>query len=293
MNVYKGIDVSKWQGEINWSKVKNDGIDFAMLRATFGSKKGQVDTFFEKNYKGAKEVGISVGAYHYSYAVTVEEAKREADHCYSVLKGKKFEYPIAFDMEEGVQAKLGKEKISQIVKAFCEKMENYGYYVCIYSNLYWLNNFFTNEILKKYDVWLAQWTKKPTFKKPYGIWQKSSTGRVDGVNGNVDLDESYKNYPAIMKFNGLNGYGAQEPVEPAKRGFRAGQKVILKNSKLYSSCVTKKVSNYLTGTYYIYDGVYFEGRYRVTDSLSNVERKPMSKYVTGFVDRYDMEKADV
>ena len=293
MSAYKGIDVSRWQGEINWSKVKNQGIDFVMIRAAFGSKQGQVDTFFERNYAGAKGVGISVGAYHYSYAVTVQEAIKEAEHCYSVLKGKKFEYPIAFDMEESVQANLGKEKISQIAKAFCEKMESYGYYVCIYSNLFWLNNYFTNEVLSRYDVWLAQWTTRPTYKRPYGIWQKSSKGHIDGIYGEVDLDESYKNYPAIMKYNGLNGYGANESVTPAKRGFKAGQKVILKNSKLYSSCVTKRVSNYLTGTYYIYDGIYFEGKYRITNSLANVERKPMSKYVTGFVDRYDMEKADV
>ena len=287
MTAYKGIDVSKWQGEINWSKVKNAGIQFAMIRATFGWGEYK-DKCFEYNYKNAKEVGIAVGAYHYSYATTPEEAIKEADWCYSVIKGKKFEYPIAYDMEENKIASLGKEKVSAIAKAFCERMESYGYYVCIYANLYWLNNFFTDEIFQKYDIWLAQWTDKPTFKKPYGIWQKSSKGKVDGIDTNVDLNESYKNYPSIMKYNGLNGYGKEIAVEPSKRGFNAGQKVVLKNAKLYSSAYTDRVSNYISGTYYIYDGIYFEGRYRITNSLKNVERKPMSKYVTGFVDRYDM-----
>ena len=91
-----------------------------------------------------------------------------------------------------------------------------------------------------------------------------------------------------MKYNGLNGYGKEASVEPAKRGFNAGQKVVLKNARLYSSAYTDRVSNYISGTYYIYDGIYFEGRYRVTNSSANVERKPISKYVTGFVDRCDM-----
>lgn len=288
MSVYKGIDVSKWQGEINWSRVKNAGIQFVMMRSSFGWGEGQKDKFFEVNYAGAKKVGISVGAYHYSYATTTEEAVKEAELCYSIIKGKKFEYPIAYDMEENRVSALGKEKVSEIAKAFCEKMESYGYYVCIYANKYWLDNYFTDKIFEKYDIWLAQWSEKPTFEKAYGIWQKSSKGKVDGIETNVDLDESYKNYPSIMKYNGLNGYGSAEETEPAKKGFNAGQKVVLKNAKLYSSATSEIVANHLSGTYYIYDGIYFEGRYRVTNSLSNVERKPMSKYVTGYVDRDDM-----
>ncbi len=288
MSVYKGIDVSKWQGEINWSLVKNAGIQFAMIRSSFGWSAGQKDKFFETNYKGAKKVGIHVGAYHYAYATSVDEAIKEAEHCHSILKGKKFEYPIAYDMEENRISALGKEKVSAIAKAFCEKMESYGYYVCIYANKYWLDNYFTDEIFKKYDIWLAQWTEKPTFERAYGIWQKTSKGRVNGIETNVDLDESYKNYASIMKYNGLNGYGKEIESEPAKRGFNAGQKVVLKDAKLYTSAYSKNVVSHISGTYYIYDGIYFEGRYRVTNSLKNVERKPIGKYVTGFVDRDDM-----
>lgn len=288
MTVYKGIDVSRWQSNIDWSKVKNSGIHFAMLRATFGWGDSKPDASFESNYEQAKKVGISVGAYHYAYATTVEEAIKEAEHCYKTIKGKKFEYPIAYDLEEARIEKLGREKISAIAKAFCDKMESYGYYVCIYANLHWLNNYFTDEIFENYDIWLAQWNDKPTFNRPYGMWQKSSKGVVDGIKGNVDIDESYKNYPSIMKYNGLNGYGANVSVEPPKRGFNAGQKVMLKNAKLYSAASSKTVAGRLNGEYFIYDGIYFGGRYRVTNSIKNVERKPIGKYVTGFVDREEM-----
>lgn len=288
MESYRGIDVSKWQGEINWSKVKNDGINFAMIRSSFGGTNGQRDLKFEYNYENAKDVGVNVGAYHFAYATTPKEAVKEAEYCLSVIKGKKFEYPIAYDLEDSKIQKLGKAKISEIANAFCETMEKNGYYAAIYSNLYWFNNYFTDEIFKKYDIWLAQWNDKPTFQRPYGIWQKSSKGKVDGISTFVDLDESYKNYPSIMKYNGLNGYGKEEETPKPPKGYKAGQKVVLKNAKLYASAYTERVSNTISGTYYIYDGIYLDGRYRVTNSLKNVERVPIAKYVTGFVERKDL-----
>lgn len=288
--VYKGIDVSKWQNEIDWLRVKNSGIQFAMIRASYGWGDSLVDGCFKVNYERAKRVGIAVGAYHYSYAMTPEEAVKEAEHCYNVIKGKTFEYPIAFDMEESRVASLGREKVSAIAKAFCEKMESYGYYVCIYANLNWLTNYFTDEIFKHYDIWLAQWNDKPTFTKPYGIWQKTSKGRVDGIVGNVDLDESYKNYPSIMKYNGLNGFEKKKPVKPTRPNvsFRAGQKVTLKNASLYSSATSEKVVKRLSGEYFVYDGICINGRYRVTNSVVNVKRRPIGKYVTGFVRRDEL-----
>lgn len=290
MTVYKGIDVSKWQGEVDWTRVKNSGIKFAMLRASYGWDKNGRDVCFNANYERAKRVGVSVGAYHFAYAQTPEQAAAEAEHCREVLRGKKLEYPVAYDLEDARIERLGKEKISAIAKAFCERMESYGYYVCIYANLNWLNNYFTEEIFEKYDIWLAQWNEKPTFERPYGIWQRTSKGTVDGIIGNVDLDECYKNYPSIMKYNGLNGYGGEEPVQPPKRGYKAGEKVILKNAELYSSAFTDRAAGKVTGTYYIYDGIYLEGRYRITNSMKNVERKPISKYVTGFVERDDLRR---
>lgn len=205
--MFKGIDVSTFQKDIDWKRVQSDGIQFAMLRSSFGWSGNQIDAYFETNYQKAKEIGMPIGAYHYSYADTVEEAIKEADYCYSVIKGKQFEYPIAFDMEEVDAAKSGKDNVSAIAKAFCKRMESYGYYVCIYANLYWFNNYFTDDVLKKYDVWLAQWSPKYTLTKvPVGIWQYTSSGNVSGISGRTDMNIAYKDYPSIIKNAGLNGF---------------------------------------------------------------------------------------
>lgn len=299
MSVYKGIDVSKWQGRINWPLVKSDGVQFAMIRSSFGWGKDNKDVFFETNYENAKKVGIPVGAYHYSYARTVAEAEKEADLCYSIIKGKTFEYPIAFDMEESNVASLGKERVSQIAKAFCDRMENYGYYVSIYANKHWLENYFTDEIFNNYDIWLAQWGNKPTFQKTYGMWQKSAKGRVEGIQGYVDLNEAYKHYPSIMKYNGLNGFEKKESEKdssvpkpapkPTPKDFSAGDKVTLKNAKLFVNSTASTEVKTIDGEYYIYDGKVLNGRLRITNSQSRVGKKPIDDNVTGYVKKEDLE----
>ncbi len=295
MSVYKGIDVSKWQGRIDWPLVINDGIQFAMIRSTFGWGQGSKDILFETNYENARRVGMPVGAYHYSYARTPEEAVKEAEFCYSVIKEKKFEYPIAYDMEEPGVANLGKEKISAIAKAFCEKMQSYGYYVCIYANKHWLDNYFADEVFEKYDIWLAQWTNKPTFDRTYGIWQKSSKGRVDGIKGYVDLNEAYKHYPSIMKFNGLNGYKKTEnkpykpQPKPKEQMYKAGDRIKLNKMKLYASATMNSEANIISGEYYIYDGKIINNRIRITNSKENVNRRPMGSFVTGYIKVNDKE----
>ena len=295
MEKYSGIDVSKWQGRIDWSLVKNDGVQFAMIRSTFGWGKGSEDFLFETNYEKAKKVDMPVGVYHYSYARTPEEAVKEADFCYSVIKGKKFEYPVAYDMEESGVASLGKERVSAIAKAFCERMQSYGYYVCIYANKHWLENYFTDEIFEKYDIWLAQWTTRPDFNRVYGMWQKSSKGRVAGINGYVDLNEAYKNYPSIMKYNGLNGYEKTQikpqkhDKKPEKKVYKAGEVITLKEEKLYASATLTKESKIISGDYYVYDGKFFNGRIRITNLRGNVGRKPIGNFVTGYIKVSDTE----
>lgn len=290
---YTGIDVSKWQGRINWNLVKSDGVQFAMIRSSFGWGKDNVDVLFDTNYDEATKAGIPLGAYHYSYARTPAEAIKEAEHCYSVIKGKTFSYPIAYDMEESGVAALGKEKISEIAKAFCERMESYGYYVCIYSNKHWFDNYFTDEIFEKYDIWLAQWSNKPTLERPYGMWQKSSKGRVEGINGYVDLNEAYKHYPSIMKINELNGYKKsqlkpeteKEKPTPALREPIVGLEVGLDKAKLYASSTSKKEVNIISGKYFLYDGKVINGRLRITNSKENVNRKPIAEFVTGYINK--------
>ena len=295
MGKYSGIDVSKWQGRIDWSLVKNDGVQFAMIRSTFGWGQGSEDFLFKTNYENAKKVDMPVGVYHYSYARTPEEAVKEADFCHSVIKGRKFEYPVAYDMEESGVASLGKERVSAIAKAFCERMQSYGYYVCIYANKHWLENYFTDEIFDKYDIWLAQWTTRPDFNRLYGMWQKSSKGRVEGINGYVDLNEAYKHYPSIMKNNGLNGYEKpqKKPYKPEKKPvakvYKAGDVLTLKNEKLYASATMTTESKTISGEYFVYDGKIINDRIRITNSQGNVNRKPIGNFVTGYIRVSDTE----
>lgn len=202
----KGIDVSKWNGNINWEKVRNSGINFAIIREGYGKKDpNQVDKKFKDNINGAKSVGIGAGVYHYSYADSVEDAVNEAQFCLENIKGLKLEYPIVFDIEDKEQLKLNNRQRTDIVKAFCGEIEKNGYYAMFYCNLNWLNNYlYKDELLSKYDLWLAQWSVNvPSVS--CGIWQKSDNGCIDGINGNVDLDMAYKNYPEIIKNKGLNG----------------------------------------------------------------------------------------
>lgn len=200
---YKGIDVSTWQGNIDWNKVKADKIEFAIVRGGYGTS-GK-DGKFEQNYKNAKAAGVPIGVYHYSYAKTIQESKKEANFCISYLEGKKFEYPIAFDIEDESQLNLSSDKLTSVVKAFCSEVQKAGYYVCIYSNLHWLKNRLNMSDLN-YDIWLAQWTSKPTYGGSIGIWQYTDKGKVKGINGNVDMDIAYKDYLKIIKSAGLNGY---------------------------------------------------------------------------------------
>ena len=204
----KGIDVSTWQGYIDWKKVKADGIEFAMLRSSFGKEniEKQTDNKFHQNYKNAKAAGVPVGAYHYSYATTVEDAKKEADFFLSIIKGYQFEYPVAFDIEDASQMNLGKTRITDIIMEFCERVQAAGYYVSVYTNLDWIKNRIDMNRVKVFDIWLAQWNDKPTYTGNFGMWQYTSKGVVSGIAGNVDMDIAYLDYPEIIKGAGLNGY---------------------------------------------------------------------------------------
>ena len=203
----RGIDVSKWNGNINWEKVKNAGISFAIVREGYGKKDPkQIDKKFKDNINGAKSVGIHTGVYHYSYADSIEDAVNEAHFCLENIQGLRLEYPIVFDIEDKEQLKLNNRQRTDIVKAFCSEIERAGYYAAFYCNLNWLNNYLIrDELLPKYDLWLAEWNKdKPSCS--CGLWQYSSVGKVDGINGNVDLNVAYKDYANIMKNKGLNGF---------------------------------------------------------------------------------------
>ena len=232
----KIIDVSTWQDNIDWSKVKADGVQGAIIRAGFGKVASQKDKKFERNYTNAKAVGMPIGAYWYSYATSVADAKKEAEVCLSILKGKQFEYPIYYDLEDSSMTGCGKSVLTQIATTFCEALENAGYYVGIYSNPNWLKNYLDYNTVKKYTLWLAQWgVSEPSYE--CGLWQYSSSGSVSGISGRVDMNWGYQDFPTTIKNGKFNGFGeASKPVQPVKpskpatsNGFKVGDTVRVKS----------------------------------------------------------------
>ena len=204
----KMIDVSTWQGNINWNAVKSSGVKAAIIRAGFGSHMSQKDKKFDQNYTNAKAAGMPIGAYWYSYATSVSDAKSEAATCIEVLKGKQFEYPIYYDLEDPSMTKCGKTVLTQIAVAFCEALEAAGYFVGIYANPNWLKNFLNYGTVKKYTLWLAHWgVSEPGY--PCDVWQYSSSGSVSGISGRVDLDWGYRDFATTIKDGGFNGFSKE------------------------------------------------------------------------------------
>lgn len=186
----KCIDVSEWQGTIDWKKVKAAGYGYAILRAGFGRSASQKDKEFDKYYKNAKAAGVKLGAYWYSYAVDKADAVKEAKACLEVLRGKTFEMPVFFDMEENSMTKLGKSTLTEMAKVFCEEIKKGGFRPGVYSNPNWFTNYLNYTQLRAlYPIWLAQYYKEAQFD--CDVWQYSSTGAVNGVSGNVDLNIIY------------------------------------------------------------------------------------------------------
>lgn len=203
----KGIDVSYWQGIIDWAKVKAAGISFAIIKAGGSDDGFYTDSKWETNYKGAKANGIAVGAYYFvgPKCVNAAAGKADAERFIQLLKGKQFEYPVFMDNEaQPISAKTG---ITEASIAFCETMEAAGYFVGIYGSTYsGFRDRMDDSKLTAYTHWVAQYASKCTYSGKYGIWQYSSKGRVNGISGNVDMDLSYVDYPSAIKGGGFNGY---------------------------------------------------------------------------------------
>ena len=203
----KGIDVSRYQKEIDWQKVKDSGVQFAIIRAGYGRELNQVDPFFEKNYAACKAVGLPVGAYWFSYATDPYGALKEAHTCLKVIKGKSFEYPVWFDQEYEIKGikDLTDQQRTDLVRVFCAELEEQGYYTGLYCSRDWLQNWVIPDQLKALDIWVAAYGKTPgNVPLPYGVWQYSDEGEIPGIPEPVDLDIAYKDYPAIIRRAGLN-----------------------------------------------------------------------------------------
>ena len=215
-----GIDISTYQNRINLEDAKKDGVKFAIIRGSFTGTNGNYakDDRFEQHYNNCKDLGINVGAYHYSLATNYEEGKNEAMFLYeNCLKGKTFEYPIYIDIESNIKG----ANYNEAARGFCDYIESVGGYAGIYCNLNTANNLLKyNELSKDFDFWLAYWgTEIPNRNKygNYGMWQFG--GDTNLIRSNIigglicDQDYAYKNYPEIMIDKKLNNFTEKDEIE--------------------------------------------------------------------------------
>ena len=205
--VIKGIDISKWNGDIDWDQVKATGrAQFAMIRASYGYE--DTDYKLDEYVQGCESHDIPYGFYHYTYAKNVSEARKEAAYFLNVIAPYKPSYPIVLDIEEDMYKQMDKQEVTDIVITFVEACEEAGYYTMIYS----FAKFFESEVymdqLADYDIWVACWGDDSklaeNYSYHYGIWQYSETGTMEGIPEDVDLDYAYKDYPALIRKFGLN-----------------------------------------------------------------------------------------
>lgn len=208
-----GIDVSKWNGKnFDFKKAKSEGVEFVIIRGAYSNRK---DVLFDSYYNACKTLNMPIGVFLYSMAKNVTEARTEADNLINnVLKNKKFEYPIYIDVEDKTQAALGKNKLTEIIIAFCDTLEKAGYYVGIYSGYNYLKNNTNVSKLNKYDKWISQWANKCTSPIAYQMWQfggetnKIRSTKIAGVV--TDQSYCYVDYPKIIKNKGLNNLNVKE-----------------------------------------------------------------------------------
>ncbi len=194
-----GIDVSKWNGEIDWDKVKNAGVEFAIIRAGYrGSVTGTLveDPYYETNIKGAIASGVQVGVYFFTQAVNEVEAVEEASAVLELVEQYKLDYPIFIDTEgaggNGRADGLDVDTRTLVCDAFCRTIENAGYEAGVYASRNWYNNMLKADKLDNYNIWLAEYRSVPLYQGYYMMWQYTSKGSVDGIEGNVDLNIAYE-----------------------------------------------------------------------------------------------------
>lgn len=258
-----GIDVSHWQGLIDWELVSKDNIEFCIIRVGAGTKR---DTKFSFNIKNALSAGLNCGIYIYSKATSTLQAQAEADFVLRSIKPYNITYPVYYDIEDDCHLKLTKKERTSIIKAFCDKIADSHYIPGVYASASWFRTMFDLNGLKKYEKWVASWnSNSPNYDGAYGMWQYSNLGTIQGIQTAVDLNYCYKEY------------------ETYPQNLKKGRSVVLTKVPLYSSATTKHVSSYVNGTYYIYDGILRNNRLRITNRKDRVGKLPLSTNVTGYV----------
>lgn len=217
------LDVSRWQGEIDWNAVKASGLISGVMLKTVSTnsklskrKDGlYIDPTFERNYAECKRLGIPLGVYYYTYAVSHTSADAELALLKTALTGKTFELPICVDVEDNKLRKLGKQALTDLTAYALATIERWGFYALLYVGLKFGETrlYMGGAALRKYDVWVARYPKdqsktkpedKPTTSWAYGMWQYTSTASVPGITGNVDLSHAYKDYTAIIAKKGID-----------------------------------------------------------------------------------------
>ena len=199
----RGIDVSSWNGNINWTAVKNSGVSFVIIRCGYrGYTQGGLieDSKFHSYASGAEAAGLKVGVYFFSQAVNEREAVEEASMAIAMAKSHKISYPIFIDSEYGAANhngradKLDKGTRTACIKAFCETVRSAGYTPGVYASKSWYYNNLDAGQLNNYKIWLAHYCAQTDYKGKYELWQSSNTGRINGISGNVDINTSYLGY---------------------------------------------------------------------------------------------------
>lgn len=200
----KGIDVSKYQGDIDWEKVAADGVDFAMIRVGYrGYGTGTLveDEYFKQNVQGALDAGVDVGVYFYTQAINTEEAVEEAEFVLQLISGYDIAYPVAIDTEAVDSSsrtdQMTAEERTNVCKAFYDRISEAGYNAMIYTNINWLMTNLDPTALGDYDKWLAVYWSAPIFPYKFQMWQYTASGKVDGIEGNVDMNAGLFDYGKI------------------------------------------------------------------------------------------------
>ena len=251
--ICKGIDVSYHNGTIDWKRVKQSEVEYAIIRCGYGTNdKNQDDKKWEENVKGCIDNNIPYGVYLYSYADTVEKASSEADHAIRLLQGKKLKYPVYYDLEEDkLRDKISKQTIANIAQTFCDKLSAKGYTVGIYANKDWFTNYLTDSRFNNWTKWVAQYNTVCNYKGKYDMWQCSSTGRVPGISGNVDLNYSYSPFENSYGGGNTNNGGTTNKYSDGLNEIE-GELYYFKNNRIDTSY--SGLAQYGNEWYYIENG---------------------------------------
>ena len=253
--MYRGIDVSQWQGDIDWVQVKNSGVDFAIIRTGYGrSGDNQIDNKFHQNIENAKLAGVMVGAYHYSYAESVEDAKKEAKFCLSIIKscGLSLDLPVYFDIEDAsIANKHNRDIRTNMCISFCSEIEKAGFSAGVYANKNWFDNYLNyNELKKRYTIWLAHYgVDSPSLD--CDIWQFTSKANVVGIKTDVDKNYMYRD---MIKKNKDNLSDANITNKEISYTVLNGDNLSLIASKYNMSWQTLAAANNIENPNLIYPG---------------------------------------